>query len=677
MTTIETLSNGESWLIHRTKINDNFTNVNNDKVETSAYTDANVKTKYENNADTNAFTDAEKSKLSSLSVGGVDSINGQSWTVVLNQDDILDWTTFKQYSNTEKTKLAWIAAWAQPNAVASVNGQTGTVVVSKSDVGLWNVDNTSDADKPVSTATQTAINWKENSFSKNTAFNKNFWTVAWTVAEWSVLGNKQDALGYSPLEDVIAWTNITIDKTNPLNPVISASWGGGWWAVDSVYWRTGVVVAQNWDYTKAQVWLGNVDNTSDANKPVSTATQTELDTKLDSVVAWTNVTIDNTDPNNPVINASWGGGGWAVDSVYGRTGVVVAQSWDYTTTQVTEGTNLYYTEARVSANTNVVANTAKVSADGSVTTHNDITSAWSGAIITSAERTKLNGIATGAEVNNIASVNGNVGTVVLDTSDISDTTDARYITDAQQTVLWNTSGTNTGDQDLSGYVESDTTWVTGADQVNNIISLTQAEYDAITPDSATIYNITDSTPSLDFVDTTSNETVWGIKTFTDSPIIPAPTTDLQPATKKYVDDNAWGWASYAMIQKVSNWINSRSTNQPVLLDTITYDPDSIVTLSSNQFTLIEWIYIVSGSYLTYDSAQDWGILYNISDSVVEYYGTVAYSDPSDPGISTSSMAWQLIVPSGWKTYELRSGQWRSTYNPTVPSGDNLQFIKIT
>ncbi len=47
-----------------------------------------------------------------------------------------------------------------------------------------------------------------------------------------------------------------------------------------------------------------------------------------------------------------------VSSVFGRTGAVTAQSGDYTTTQVTEGTNLYYTEGRVSANTDVAANTA-------------------------------------------------------------------------------------------------------------------------------------------------------------------------------------------------------------------------------------------------------------------------------------------------------------------------------
>jgi len=42
----------------------------------------------------------------------------------------------------------------------------------------------------------------------------------------------------------------------------------------------------------------------------------------------------------------------------------------------------------------------------------------------------------------------------------------------------------------SGYVESDTTGITGADQVSNIVTLTQAEYDAIgTPNASTVYII--------------------------------------------------------------------------------------------------------------------------------------------------------------------------------------------
>lgn len=45
-------------------------------------------------------------------------------------------------------------------AVDSVAGKTGAVTLVKADVGLGNVDNTSDAAKPVSTATQTALNGK-------------------------------------------------------------------------------------------------------------------------------------------------------------------------------------------------------------------------------------------------------------------------------------------------------------------------------------------------------------------------------------------------------------------------------------------------------------------------------------------------------------------------------------
>lgn len=45
-------------------------------------------------------------------------------------------------------------------SVASVNGQTGVIVLGKADIGLGSVDNTSDVNKPVSTAAQTALNAK-------------------------------------------------------------------------------------------------------------------------------------------------------------------------------------------------------------------------------------------------------------------------------------------------------------------------------------------------------------------------------------------------------------------------------------------------------------------------------------------------------------------------------------
>jgi len=42
-----------------------------------------------------------------------------------------------------------------------------------------------------------------------------------------------------------------------------------------------------------------------------------------------------------------------------------------------------------------------------------------------------------------------------------------------------------------GAVASDTTGITGADAISNAVSLTQAEYDAITPSASTLYVITE------------------------------------------------------------------------------------------------------------------------------------------------------------------------------------------
>ena len=70
--------------------------------------------------------------------------------------------------STDKTKLDGIESGAQRNTVLGVKGssesayRTGNVNITKANIGLGNVDNTSDEDKPVSTATQTALNGKAN-----------------------------------------------------------------------------------------------------------------------------------------------------------------------------------------------------------------------------------------------------------------------------------------------------------------------------------------------------------------------------------------------------------------------------------------------------------------------------------------------------------------------------------
>ena len=69
-------------------------------------------------------------------------------------------------SSDDKTKLNGIETGAQVNTITGVKGnsetnyRTGNVNITAANIGLGNVDNTSDANKPVSTAMQAALDLK-------------------------------------------------------------------------------------------------------------------------------------------------------------------------------------------------------------------------------------------------------------------------------------------------------------------------------------------------------------------------------------------------------------------------------------------------------------------------------------------------------------------------------------
>lgn len=94
--------------------------------------------------------------------------------------------------------------------------RTGQVSISKANIGLGNVDNTSDADKPVSTATQTALDKKVDKVS-----GKGLSTNDYTTAEKNKLsGIASNANNYSlpvasttALGGVKSGTDITIDTS--------------------------------------------------------------------------------------------------------------------------------------------------------------------------------------------------------------------------------------------------------------------------------------------------------------------------------------------------------------------------------------------------------------------------------------------------------------------------------
>lgn len=77
------------------------------------------------------------------------------------------------------------------NLVTSVAGKAGVVTLVKGDVGLGNVDNTSDANKPISTATQTALNLKYDA-SNPAGYTSNVGDITSVVAGDGLTGGATD-----------------------------------------------------------------------------------------------------------------------------------------------------------------------------------------------------------------------------------------------------------------------------------------------------------------------------------------------------------------------------------------------------------------------------------------------------------------------------------------------------
>lgn len=329
-----------------------------------------VKTSYESNSNTNAYTDAEKTKLSGIATGAevnaVDSVNSQTGSVTLDADDIDDTSTAHRFataaqltkldgietaatadqtgaeikslyeaeSNTnaftdsEKSKLSGIATGAEVNAVDSVNTQTGAVVLDADDI--------SDA------ATT-------NKFT--------------TAADISKLA------GIEAGADVTDATNVSAAGA----PIISSGAG-----VPST--------------TPSKVGDIYIDTTSD-----------------DAYIAVGTASASDWEKSND------GSGSGSTDL-----------SWTASTSTVSSSTG---------------TNATLTNADGT-----------NAGLMSSSDKTKLDGIATGAEVNAVDSVNTQTGAVVLDADDISDAaTTNKFTTASDISKLAGIEAGATADQDLSSY----------------------------------------------------------------------------------------------------------------------------------------------------------------------------------------------------------------------------------
>lgn len=155
--------------------------------------------------------------------------------------------------------------------------------------------------------------------------------------------------------------------------------------------------------TATDIGLGNVDNTSDADKPISDATQTLLDEKVDKEIGKGLSTNDYTDLEKTKL-----------------AGIEAGATQNETDSFLLNRTN----------HTGVQAISTVSGLQDAIDLKLDKNTAITGATKTKITYDSDGLITSGADAT---------------TADIADSINKRYVSDAQLTILGNTSGTNTGD----------------------------------------------------------------------------------------------------------------------------------------------------------------------------------------------------------------------------------------
>jgi hypothetical protein len=105
------------------------------------------------------------------------------------------------------------AAAAAP--VQSVAGKTGAVTLAKGDVGLGDVDNTSDANKPISNATQTALDGKVGTSDSRLSDSREWGadTISQDEAEAGTATTRRAFTALRVFQAIASWWNGSAAKT--------------------------------------------------------------------------------------------------------------------------------------------------------------------------------------------------------------------------------------------------------------------------------------------------------------------------------------------------------------------------------------------------------------------------------------------------------------------------------
>ena len=567
--------------------------------------------------------------------------------------------------------LSWTAIPSAP--VTSVAGKTGAVTLVKGDVGLGSVDNTADSTKNVLSATKltTARTIGGVSFdgtsninlpgvnaagNQSTTGNSATATVLQTARTIGMSGVAATATSFngsaniiipvtsvptSLLTGVIADANISGSYTGMVNltgsgivdfsrflgtasdtvAAPSFSWTGdldtGIYspAADQLAVTTGGV--QRALFSSAGITGALVGNASTATKLQTARTISLSGDSTGSVTfdgsANANIVVTRSTANmlSDILAVDGAGSGIDADLLDGQHGSYygTAAAVALNTAKVSNvSTNLSYTTA---ATTGTV-----VSSDGTNATIPAATTALAG-LMTNVDKTKLDGIAAGAQVNVATNLSVTAGTTA-------------------GPIVTSSTGTNA-------------TLPTASATASGVV-------------------------------TTGNQTVAGIKTFSSSPIVPTPTTDTQATNKAYVDGKYSGFKNFIINGGFDIWqrgtsqtthgygssdrwvnFNTGSTKTTSMQITNKTEPFNSIKFCRNVVSSvagagnavgiqqrIEWVNTLHNKTCTLSFYAKADTTKNIAIDFVQYFGSGGTPSAIIEGISAT----KIQITSSWAKYTI-------------------------
>lgn len=334
-------------------------------------------------------------------------------------------------------------------AVSSVNGQVGDVVLTKSDLGLGNVDNTSDVNKPISSATQTALDLKVDKITGKGLSTNDYTTIEKTKlsgiqdgaevnvnADWNATTGDAFILNKPTIPSAVTQTSqLTNNGADGINPFITA--------LDiPTAGQASSLVREVKNMTGATLTKGTVVYISGANGNKALVSKALATT--DALSSRTFGLLQSDILNNGLGNCV------IIGDLSGLNTSAFAEGAQLYLSGVTAGT---YTDTKILAPTHLVY-VGKVTRSHPTQGQIEV-GIQNGYEISEIHDIAINGLAD-KQLLSYDSATQLWKNKSVTTADIADSTDKRYCTDAQKTVISNTSGTNTGDQDLTNLVVKNT-----------------------------------------------------------------------------------------------------------------------------------------------------------------------------------------------------------------------------